>query len=937
MENVIKGYPEVPQSITNNNVLDANALDRNQAFSLIQFIKIVKISYEPDTLQDYYALYLNKWNNKTNNKNTTNKNLIIDRYKDFLKEITINFSNQTEKKYLQHLDFDDKNDIAIAVSFFSKKLREIIEYYRLERVNLGNVSKKVKTKTSNFNVVKSAYSTILNFLENREDSAIDYDINEIKSNLQVSLTEYFDVFTSYFNQEPDEREYGKHFISYTPDDLPSDNIFLANDADLVAEVFEGFSDILKLYLESDSIFDNKRSLTEKYIGTYFYYISSNSTGAFVYDMLLKADKPYSNFLNQQYPTTASVFANKINTKRETGFFKPTNTGINVIQAPAIDFELNETYKPDSLYIFPDPKIYTNNQDILVFNIEPGDFFKNISSGVAKLQPKTNREDTSYIGYSSKYEQRNESSDLAFLFDEGYIDDSKKDLFGNVFGLVKDNNYFRDNLTVIAPPTVKNLILNGYQFYDNLYNEGFNFNYNTEDKTTYAETFRSGLSSFTNGLTASHTAPFFPSSAYNIFFRYFCPYEELIEPTTTKVDFIKRDIETAGIIDGAYFMKTDSEFLPDPISSDLSAFSNTAQQFYFSDLIEGGVAQLSSASTPQLDSLIRSALNDDTNSFTQGVSGNFSINLKLPSLNTSYSNYEGGKFTDRLNFEYNFLPESYSYDDTVYEITTAVTNTSDTFDKFETKNLKGKIYVKNAATNANGEIFDLLPYLSSKYTSTIVSDISSNVLNFDLFYDTLFIQTSSFFVIEQLNFKDNIFNNPFTDNISLPVNTNNFDKISNRFKKDLNVYYYKLKVEEDSTETKTLSVYPEIYEYSYVDRTNTKIFPKSDAQLRDNISRFVLSGYNILYDKADTPKITYRGDIDAFNLSYILKDQNMSPVIATHNFFIDTNNEVSFLRNEYVRAVNDNKTFTFENINILSSFNFNLSSLPLETSNNSLIL
>ena len=936
MENVIKGYPEVPQSITNNNVLVANALDRNQAFSLIQFIKVVKLSYEPDTLQDYYSLYLNKWNNKTNNKNTTNKNLIIDRYKDFLKEITINFSNQTEKKFLQHLDFDDNNDITIAVSFFSKKLREIIEYYRLERVNLGNVSKKVKTKTSNFNVVKSAYSTILNFLENREDSAIDYNINDIKSNLQVSLTEYFDVFTSYFNQEPDEREYGKHFISYTPDDLPSDNIFLANDVDLVAEVFEGFSDILKLYLESDSIFDNKRSLTEKYIGTDFYYISSNSTGEFVYDILLKADKPYSNFLNQQYPTTASVFANKIDTKRETGFFKPTNTGINVIQAPAIDFELNETYKPDSLFIFPDPKIYTNNQNILVFNIEPGDFFKNISSGVAKLQPNTNREDTSYIGYSSKYEQRNESSDLAFLFDEGYIDDSKKDLFGNVFGLVKDNNYFRDNLTVITPPTVKNLILNGYQFYDTLYNEGFNFNYNTVDTTTYAETFRSGLSSFTNGLTASHTAPFFPSSAYNIFFRYFCPYEELIEPTT-KVDFIKRDIETAGIIDGAYFMKTDSEFLPDPISSDLSAFSNTAQQFYFSDLIEGGVAQLSSASTPQLSSLIQRALNDDTNSFTRDLSGNFSISLQLTSLNNSYSNYEGGKFTDRLNFEYNFLPESYSYDDTVYEITTAVTNTSATFDKFETKDLEGKIYVKNAATNANGEIFDLLPYLSSKYTSTIVRDISSNVLNFDLFYDTLFIQTSSFFVIEQLNFKDNIFNNPFTDNISLSVNTNNFDKISNRFKKDLNVYYYKLKVEEDSTETKTLSVYPEIYEYSYVDRTNTKIFPKSDAQLRDNISRFVLSGYNILYDKADTPKITYRGDIDAFNLSYILKDQNMSPVIATHNFFIDTNNEVSFLRNEYVRAVNDNKTFTFENINILSSFNFNLSSLPLETSNNSLIL
>ena len=53
MENVIKGYPEVPQSITNNNVLEVNALDRNQAFSVIEFIKVVNVSYEPATLQEY--------------------------------------------------------------------------------------------------------------------------------------------------------------------------------------------------------------------------------------------------------------------------------------------------------------------------------------------------------------------------------------------------------------------------------------------------------------------------------------------------------------------------------------------------------------------------------------------------------------------------------------------------------------------------------------------------------------------------------------------------------------------------------------------------------------------------------------------------------------------------------------------------------------------
>ena len=937
MENVIKGYPEVPQSITNSNVLDSNALDRNQAFSLIEFIKVVQVNYRPDTLQDYYTIYLNSWNTAINNTTGSNQSLIINRYKDFLKEITINFSNKTEKKFLQYLDFNDNSDIAIAISFFSKKLREVIEYYRVERVNLHDAANKVKTKTSNFNVVKSAYSTVLNFLDNREDSSIDYNFNNIKRDIRVSLTEYFDVYTSYFNQEPEETEYGKHFLSYSPDDLPTDNIFLATNTELVSEVFEDYSEVLKLYLEADSIFDNKRTLTEKYIGTDFYYISSNSTGEYVYDILIKSERPYGNFLNQENPTTASIFANKISTKREAGFFRPTNTGINVIQAPAIDFELSKQYEPDSLFIFPDPNIYTNNQDILVFNIEPSDFFKNISSGVARLQPNTSKEDTSYIGYSSSFDKRTENTDLAFLFDEGYVDDSKKDLFGNLFGLVKDNNYFRDNFTVKANPLVKNLILNGYQFYDDLYAEGFNFNYNTVDTNTFIETKRSGISSFTNGLTARETSPFFPSSAYNIFFRYFCPYEELIEPTTTNVDFLNKDIDTAGVIDGAYFMKSDSEFLPDPISSDLSAFSNTSQQFYYSNLIEGGVAKLSSTNTPELYNSIQRALVDDTTTATASLTGNFSISLQLTSINNLYSRYEGGRFTDKLNFEYDLAPESYFYDNTVLEPTTTITNSSTSFDKFTSRNLQGKIYVKNASTNTGGEIFDLLPYLSSKYNSTIVDDLSSRVLNFDLMYDTLFIQTSSFFVIEQLEFENNKFIDPLTNNISLPINTNNFEKISNRFKKDLDVYYYKLKVEQDSTQTKTLSVYPEIYKYSYTNKTNTKIFPKNNLELFSNIDKFILSGYNVLYDKADSPIITYRSDIDVFNLSYLIKDQNMSPVIASHNMFIDTNNNVTFVRDDYVRAVYDNKTFTFEDIDVLDSFSFNLSSEPLTTSNDSLIL
>ena len=139
------------------------------------------------------------------------------------------------------------------------------------------------------------------------------------------------------------------------------------------------------------------------------------------------------------------------------------------------------------------------------------------------------------------------------------------------------------------------------------------------------------------------------------------------------------------------MRSDSGFLPDPISSDLSAFSSTTQQFYYSDLIEGGIARLSGAS-------IQRALLDDASTFTEGLTGNFSLSLQLTSLNNLYSCYEGGRFTDKLNFDYSLAPESYFYDDTVLEATTVVNNTSTKFDKFNTKNLQGKIYVKNTSTN-----------------------------------------------------------------------------------------------------------------------------------------------------------------------------------------------------------------------------------------------
>ena len=127
MGNIITGYPPVEVSITNPNVNRDYALDKNTPFTFLEFIKNVNDSYQPDTLQEYYNDYLRKWNNSTANKTLSDNELIIERYKEFLQDIALIYCTSAERKFLSQIDFDDKNDLGIAIPFYSEKIREIIK------------------------------------------------------------------------------------------------------------------------------------------------------------------------------------------------------------------------------------------------------------------------------------------------------------------------------------------------------------------------------------------------------------------------------------------------------------------------------------------------------------------------------------------------------------------------------------------------------------------------------------------------------------------------------------------------------------------------------------------------------------------------------------------------------------------------------------------
>ncbi len=937
MDNINTGFPKVVLSITNPDVKREDARDKFEPYTFLQFIKFVSEDYLPETLNTFYSNYVNEWNIQTESQSTDNTEIIIDRYRDFLKDITLNFSTNAEKKFLTQLNFDDKYDVQTAMSFYSSKIRSIILYYKKKRDLLYYSVTKTKVKGSNLGAKQAIKDVVLDFLENRSTAGIDYDIDVIKDNLSVSITEYFDNYSQYFNREPDVEDYGANFKAYEPGTIPAGmNLFLTPEKEIVDRVFALVRLDIRELKETDKLFNSKKHQTEKFMGTDFYYLSTDRNGTPDIGVLFSADKPYANFLNQEYPSTASVFSNDIISERDLGYFRPTNTAIATIQGKRIDFYQKETYPPGALYIFPDPNLFTNNDQVLTFIVDTSTSINNRSKGIAINQPNLTKESTGFIGYTSEINQdRNLNTDLSYLYDQGYIDQSKKDIFGNIFGLIKDNNYYRDNLKKETKKQIKSLVLNGYQFFDDLYNEGFNFDYSISDSSTFSQTKRSGITSFTNGLTAvGDQTPQLPLSTYFIFGRFYTPYQELLEPTNfLEVDYGRPEtlVIDADVKDGAYFRMSETEALKQPIRTGLSAFTSSVDQFYFSDLVEAGIGYYDNAST-----VVR-ALCDNTGPGTayqpgialyEGLSGNFTYNVRLSGDN-NVKNYDGAKFTDDIIFNYTQAEEGFDYRDEVYSGTSLSTVQTGSDKFFDKRNHTGKIYVKNINespdTPAVKELTDALGYFSGKYSTAICDELSTKVVDFDILYNTLFIETSSYLVTEKTDYEDNTFISPRTFTNSITLNTDFFDKVSNRLKVNNDVYFCKM-VREQKT-FKNILLYPKIYKYTYIEDKTEQIYPTTGNPAVSSACFFNISSFDVVPIECSKPILTYSSDNEQFNLAVLVKDLNKGPELI--NYLFEHTDEVKFL--DSAAFVSNNSRFTHDFITSagiinLNSLRFTLSSV-----------
>lgn len=948
-------------SVVKNSITNSNATltdDNIQPFSFLEFIKNTNVNYTPEEYNNFYLNYLKEWAEYTNKKNSNTNVNFIQLYVEFLKDLVITYSTQSELKFLSTLDYSDPVDLDIAIPIFVEKIRQIIIYYKEKRDESKYVVDKLKIKGSANSIEKAIFEKIYNYIFSTEQqpqyTLFNLSLSTIATEMQINVEEFVDVYGNYFDiprtttetatlrdqlyqNNINNIEVEDYFGVISSSDVFKSQFFLleiplaVNYAVTVDLICDPTNPILLIDSEvankcgfSQSERDNlKKELISKYIGVDFYYTSTlNDTlcsGKFI-----TAQNPAANIVNLQAADTATVQSNEIKLLRDLGlFFKPDTYGLFQLNSKNFTYSIDTSkLQPESVYIYPDPNIYGNvslnkqNDYPLVFVHDYTKDIKNTSSGFAAGDPIVNNYEQTVSPYFAKDQNtvktlvNDESLNLNFsdLYNKGYITKVQYDIYGNEYALFKDEfgHTFKSIEDKSSLSYILDLSLDGHVFYD-LY-EGYAFDYS--ETGTVDGSIRSGISSRTvvNPSSATFTLTGRP---YTLYFREFTPYTGFAEVDRRVIGRIR---------DAGSFTNEDSTLLPDSLSGADDPLYPLLQPYYYAELSDGGVSSLIPLERAYID-------NDISNA-------DFTLDVKTVYTNINAEEYECGSFLDEFIVEndYNYK-DIVTYFDSVdvnsLTVVSSLSGNNELKSQALKRKLNGKLYVKNQRYSISLTLSSALSAVYSKYNEGVTNQVFNYLRDFDVIYDTIICETDSYLVFDKLVYDDGMFVTPSTKNTYFTRNSaSSVNKFSNRFFNENNkiITFCVVDGVQSLSGTNYQALVPTIYQYSILDNSTTQIFPRAsdtEASLFEafSLKNIFTSTFSVNIIKVDKPVITYNTFNSIYKLTYTCTDNNNMTYIYDIDFTIKNNivtlyNIKFYKQNKSTLTTNFQDLTGFADINIL---------------------
>jgi len=357
---------------------------------------------------DMYKSYVLAWSKHKDKTQTETDTIVRDSYIQVLREIVVNFSTEEERRFILNADFNNSQDLDIILPFFIKKLKNICLFYANSREEVKTASIQHNLKGSNLGVQNLVKKLIFDAARTNQIDYTQYTcsfppVSAIARGLTVFVEELYDNTDTYFNNNS-----LSSFNNFKNDstlrlELSSSNLnsvypnLYVNFKDAIIDAIKQYPFFIQSlgtnnfavnpllsgtelnYLKprdfisylsggNDELKINLvKMLAPKFIGTDFYYLSTgnsstNIVSGILFDTKASSSSPTLNFLNKQYPSTASIAnLNQLYTEYQLGrFFLPQFTGLLIHNTPAKRYEIDITkLQPNTVYAFPDPNVIGN--------------------------------------------------------------------------------------------------------------------------------------------------------------------------------------------------------------------------------------------------------------------------------------------------------------------------------------------------------------------------------------------------------------------------------------------------------------------------------------------------------------------------------------------------------------------------------------------------
>lgn len=859
-------------SVTNPDTLPGDVLDNQMAFSFYDFLRYSNQNLSHIQYNEAYQVYLRQWSGAKNSTLDQLNNLIRDRYVELLKDISLNHLTYEERRFITAADFNNAEDINIIVPFFSRKLKEICNFYASKREKVKKQIEVVKQKGNKASIESTAYKAVTEYLYATDDDSIQQNyptivIEDVLKTAKIEFEELYDLYSSYLDNSP-----ASTYADYNVQTPLRQTEYTANTNAFEADMFLNFDAAVKRYIlehvniylreiygnftinynidavdlncktndklydfissykdEATKIVNLKKDLTQKYMGADYYYITTSSTiTPVVSGMLFEATAPSKNLLNRHFPTTASVEeTSKLQNMRSIGnFFRPEKNGLLWFTVPTNRYKLNTANLfPNSTYIFPDPNLYgnttglTNTVDAEYPFTHIADFQNNVNNAAcyyAEGDVTINPFNQGFFAYYAKNQLSNNiqtnlpglSTNLASINNNGRCVQWACDVFGNQYGLFKSS--------ALKP-----------------------------------------LADYRSTTTA---------------------------PTTTYEYY-----------DGGVIKYHNGHLLPDPVHADVASWvvpNIFTSNYYYNALFDGGIGNVIQGMMirPLMANRVYDGLFYDLPPETQ-------YSLILNNENNIFSDgsmvIDGGLYTDSLvyeaDFSYTYILSSIQYHEMdggpiiqyqevgfVHDAgknlvinenidgkhTTLTTLSSSASDH-------GVVYVKNIVSERVYTSSLALSAITAKYTTDIQQELENSVLDFNVYNDIIYFHTPNYFVVDKVDFDgESIQRKSYTNNYIVINPLSSVANISSPFFFEDREYCLTCVVTAVSAQHNASLLLPMFYRIDYESALMTQLDISGV-----NVAEVFTNVLPVKFVKISKPILTYNSRNELYAMVCTLFDSN----------------------------------------------------------------